>query len=229
MPAARSIDPRTLPAYSLPEAAHYLGMPLATLRDWAVGRRQASPARQRFKPVLAIPRGPSSRLSFVNLVEAHVLDGLRRQDRISLQKIRIAMDYLRREFGSEHPLAEHRIRTDGLDLFVERYGDLLTISKAGQVGMKEVLSTYLRRVEWDRSGAARLYLFTRHRQAAEPRTVVIDPAVAFGRPVLVGTGIPTAVIAERYKAGESMEDLASDYRIAREKVEEAIRCELEAA
>jgi uncharacterized protein (DUF433 family) len=55
---------------------------------------------------------------------------------------------------------------------------------------------------------------------------VIDPRISFGRPVLAGTGIPTAVIAERYKAGESMDDLADDYGCQRFEIEEAVRCEL---
>lgn len=60
----------------------------------------------------------------------------------------------------------------------------------------------------------------------EPKTIVIDPQVSFGRPVLAGTGIPTAVIAERYIAGESVDDLADDYGRRRLEIEEAIRCEL---
>ena len=56
--------------------------------------------------------------------------------------------------------------------------------------------------------------------------MVIDPHVSFGRPVLVGTGIPTAVIAERYKAGESIDELAGDYGRGPSEIEEAIRCEL---
>ena len=60
--------------------------------------------------------------------------------------------------------------------------------------------------------------------------MVIDPRVSSGRPVLVGSGIPTAVIAERYKAGESIDQLADDYgreRLDIEDIEEAIRCELD--
>jgi uncharacterized protein (DUF433 family) len=55
---------------------------------------------------------------------------------------------------------------------------------------------------------------------------LIDPYIAFGRPVLTGTGIPTAVIADRYKAGESIDELANDYEQDRFRIEEAIRCEL---
>jgi uncharacterized protein (DUF433 family) len=56
----------------------------------------------------------------------------------------------------------------------------------------------------------------------------MDPYVSFGRPVLAGTGITTAIIAERYKAGESIEELARDYDRVPHDIQEAIRCELDA-
>jgi uncharacterized protein (DUF433 family) len=59
--------------------------------------------------------------------------------------------------------------------------------------------------------------------------VVIDPRVSFGRPVLAGTGIPTAVLAERYKAGEPIAALAADYHCDTAMIDEAIRCELRLA
>ena len=59
-----------------------------------------------------------------------------------------------------------------------------------------------------------------------PKVIAIDPYVAFGRPVVMGTGIPTAILAERYKAGESIEDLIYDYDLASQVIQEAIRCEL---
>ena len=74
--------------------------------------------------------------------------------------------------------------------------------------------------------AIRLYPFTRKRHPDEPKLVVIDPYVSFGRPTLTGSGIATAVIAPRYKAGESVDELADDYGRERLEIEEAIRCEL---
>jgi len=59
----------------------------------------------------------------------------------------------------------------------------------------------------------------------QPRIVVADARVQFGRPVLVGTGVPTAILLERYLAGDSVDELAEDYRCDRLKIEEAIRCE----
>ena len=68
--------------------------------------------------------------------------------------------------------------------------------------------------------------FTRKRQPDEPKLIVIDPSVSFGRPTIIGTGVATAIVAERYKAGESVDELAEDYGCERKNIEEAVRCEL---
>lgn len=222
-------DLRELPAYTIPEAAHYLRIPPATLRSWVVGRWYPAEGGQKFfKPILTPPQKGRLLLSFLNLVEAHVLDAIRREHNIPLPKVRAALAYLKTRFPSEHPLADQRFETDGLDLFIQKYGQLINISQAGQLAMRSLLEAHLRRIERDPAGfAVRLFPFTRKRENDEPKVVVIDPHVSFGRPVLVGTGIATAVIAERYKAGESIDELADDYDRERLEIEEAIRCELQ--
>jgi uncharacterized protein (DUF433 family) len=96
--------------------------------------------------------------------------------------------------------------------------------------MREMLAAHLKRIDRDAAGAPiRLYPFTRKHDLEEPRVVMMDPRVQYGRPVLVRSGIPTAVVAERYKAGESIQDLATDYGREPREIEEAIRCELHVA
>ena len=144
-----------------------------------------------------------------------------------MSKIRQSIDYLRKHFSSKHPLAEQRFETDGLDLFIDKFDQLINVTQSGQIALRELLKAHLHRVEHDSTGAAvKLYPFTRKRDSREPKVVVIDPHISYGRPVLVGTGIPTAVVAERYKAGESIDELAEDYGRQRNEIEEAIRCEL---
>ncbi len=221
-----------VPAYTLAEASHYLLIPEATLRSWARGRTYPlKPNRSGFFPfIIQLPDPKRTLLSFTNLVEAHVLDAIRREHGVRLKKVREAMRYMQEQLNVAHPLASQAMATDGVDLFVRRYAQLINVSQLGQLAMSDILEAYLRRVEWDRAGfAIRLYPFTRKRELDEPRVVVIDPEIAFGRPVLVNTGIPTATVAERYKAGESVDDLAEDYDLKRAQIEEAIRCELRAA
>jgi uncharacterized protein (DUF433 family) len=166
------------------------------------------------------------------MVEAHVLSAIRYQHGVALPAVRRAVAYLTHEFGSEHPLAEEQFQTDGVNLFVERLG-LRNVSAPGQFAMREILVALLRRIDRDEQGLAiRLYPFSRRPAAAppvlvkSPRLIVIDPMVGFGRPVLSGTGVTTLSIAERFDAGESIEDLAADYGRPRDEIEEAIRCEL---
>jgi len=220
-------DPRELPAYSIAEAAHYLQIPQATLRSWVIGRHYKAGGEKRlFKPLLIPADAKQHLLSFFNLVEAHVLNALRQRHRIALAKVRSALDYLKIHFPSAHPLADRGFQTDGADVFLQRYGQLINLSQEGQLAMRSVIAEHLRRVERDASGrAAKLYLFTGTPRPEAAKVVVVDPQVSFGRPVLVGTGIATAVIAQRYKAGESIAELADDYDRSQSEIEEAIRCE----
>ena len=92
--------------------------------------------------------------------------------------------------------------------------------------MKETLKIYLKRIDRDDRGLPiKLYPFTRRGDLKQPRIIEIDPSVSYGRPFIVNTGIPTSILAERFNAGESMDDLAKDYDLERFFIEEAIRCE----
>ena len=227
-----------VPLYSVFEASRYLQIPENTLRSWVSGRSYPlrSGASRRSEPVIELADPANTRLSFSNLTEAHVLDALRRQYQVELPQIRRAVNYLREHFRSAHPLVHHEMLTDGKHLFVEAAGlkDVINASRHGQLAMRDLIGLHLQRVEWDKDGfVARLYPFTRSRRTAEessqPRVVTMDPRVEFGRPILKVSAVPTAVIADRYKAGESIADLAEDYGEDPLNIEEAVRCELQPA
>ncbi len=220
-------DPRDIPIYSFPEAAHYLRLPYSTLRSWVVGRDYPVRAgTARFEPVIRLSDPTAPALSFTNLVEAHVLRGARRDHGIAIRKVRAAVAYVRQRMGVDRPLAHVQFETDGVDLFVEKMGRLVNASDSQQQTLLEEMRGHLRRIERDAEGGlARLFLFTRGRGLDQPRVVVADPRVQFGRPVLAGTGVPTTILLGRYLAGESMDELAADYQCDRLMIEEAIRCE----
>ncbi len=116
--------------------------------------------------------------------------------------------------------------TDGKELFIDTYGNLVNVSRDGQMEMKGVMAVYLKRIERDRTGLpARLFPFSRERHEKSPRIISIDPRIHFGKPCIRGTRIPTSIIAERYVAGDSISLLAGDYDRQTEEIEEAIRYE----
>ncbi len=215
-------DVREAPAYSIAEAAGYLRLPKSTLRAWLLGQ-------QTFRAVIDIADRHGRHMSFINLVEAFVLSGIRRQHSVSLPKVRKAVEYLRRTFKTARPLADEQFATDGVHLFVEKYGTLIGATQQGQVQMREVILDRLKYVLRDPKGVPEKIVLFPGPGAAKRGDVVIDPRFSFGRPVIDGVGVRTSMVAQRFRAGDSIDELAREYSASPEAVQNAIRCELLAA
>src|SRR5258707_14423108 len=199
-------DPREIPTYGIAESAHWLQIPQPTLRSWIKGRYYPTSAgRARFEPVILLPDRNLPLLSFINLVEAHILDAIRYRHNIPLKNVRSAVSYLRQHSNSTHPLADYWFQIKGLDLLVEESGLLVNATRKGQIEMKEIISAYLERVERDPQGAAaRLYPYlSRHPEevAGLPHLGFVYPSIFFCKTILFWGGVPTGVISESYSLG----------------------------
>lgn len=200
-------------AYGYAEAAHYLRLPVGTLRGW-IGTAGL------------VKLASDDGLSWNNLAELHVLQFIRKVHGISLQKVRLATEELSRRSGTEHPLLEPGFATDGIDLFVHDAIGPVNLSRGGQRAIREVVSLYLQRLGRDAAGrATHLFPFIAGARENDPRHVSINPGVSFGKPVIAGTGISTAVIAGRFAARDSIAELAVEYAVPPELIEDAIRWE----
>jgi uncharacterized protein (DUF433 family) len=222
----RFTDPREMPAYGTREAANYLRIPPATLKSWVLGRDYKTNAgTQRFQPVIALPDPALPLLSFYNLAEAHMLSAFRRDYGINLENIRRAMDFVSERFGHAHPLIDQDFATDGARLFIQHLGKTLDASADGEIVFN--FYAYLKRLDRVNNVVTRLWPFTRSMVTADsPRSVFIDPRISFGRPSLINCNVPTAEIAERFTAGETVEALAADYGCDAVDINEGLRCEL---
>ena len=216
-------DTLTLPAYPLSEAARYLRLSPATLRSWFVGRPYPTArGTSHFRPLLKPASTDPTTLSFSNLIEAHVLRSLRTEHVVPLAAVRQALAYAERELGIEHLLLREELRTSGGALFLERYGELVNLSASGQLAVRKLFEAHLARVEWGKlRSAVRLYPFV-FGEAVDAKPIIIDPTIAFGRPVVDRAFVSTRTILERIDAGESVEDVSRDYELSVDAVEEAV-------
>lgn len=214
------------PAYAPSEAARILGLPVATLRAWSFG--QASGGGRLFHPVIKPADKTDKLLSFANLCELHVLSAIRRNHKISLPKVRASLDYVQKKLGSDRPLLDRDFKTNGIDLFVRHASKLLNVSQEGQQALRGEFEIALARIDRDKSGTPiRLFPFSRTSTTAidQPRTVVVDPRLSFGRPVISKAAVPTGIIVDRFRAGDSIPEMAGDYGVAEADIEEALRFE----
>lgn len=227
-------DPRHVPIYTLDEAAHILWLPPSTLKAWTMGQKwheQPSGRLRRFVPLIIPPESnESATLSFTNLIEAHVLQAIRRVHKVKMSKVREAMTELRREFESRHPLAEIDLYTEGKNIIV-LYGGYTNMSHGKQMEMNEVISLYLKRVERDEDKLIRFYPFFQEPRVKgpgiedQPKIISVNPFVSFGRTVIADTNIRTEAIAERFFAGDSIDELSRDFELDKSNIEAAVRFE----
>jgi len=217
-------NPRELPLYTLAEAARVVRVHPQTLGTWVLGRSYPTRGGEKsWSPLIRPADRKGRRLSFANLVELHVLSVLRGK-RIRVERIRTATRFIQSAMRTEHPLADVDMRTDCVDLYVDYLGKLVNAS-SGQVPLRFLVERYLERIERDEQGlASRLYPLTRD-DGSSSKAVLIDPCFRFGRPILAHTNVETAVVADRFFAGESTADLAADFALDETSVEEAIRFE----
>lgn len=208
-----------VPIYGTVEVARYLRVPYQTLRYWLLGSRSVP-------PLVSLARQQPPRLSFMNLLECHMLSAMRALYNLRIPKVRRALTTAKNIFPSQHPLVDLDFETDNVDLFVKRLPhELINLSRGGQLAIEEVLKIHLQRIERDPTGLFSFFPFVETKSSAEPKIIVMNPAVAFGKPVIVGTGISTAVIAARFHARESISNLAKEYGRHESEMEEAVRWE----
>ena len=212
---------RDFPAYTFLEAARYLDIPAATLRYWVLGRSSGHGNESAgSQPLIRAPA--TNRLSFNNLVEAHVLRALRTVHLVKMAAVRDALAYAERSLGIDRLLLREELRTSGQEVFLERLGELISLTKSGQLAIRRILAAYLKRVERDER-ALPLRLFPlRPGSSYRTKTIVIDPLVSFGRPTVAGSGISTEALISRIDAGETVTALAKDYGLRPAQIHDAV-------
>ena len=232
-----SVDRFGTPLYGVGEAAGYLGVPPSTLTDRAYGYewRRADGRVVAAGPVITVVR-PERRygaaLPFIGLAEACALAAFRRAG-VPLQRIRPAIDALRRELGVEHALASRRLYADGAEIlydYAQRADDggtpELVVVRSSQLVLSErAAAQYLRGVEFAADGYAQVIRLPQYRVAE----VIVDAEHAFGRPRFVRGGAAVEDVVGLCLAGEPVEIVAAEFGLTRAEVEDAVQVATRAA
>lgn len=211
----------TTPLYSFAEASMFLRLGEWKLRYWT------TPIRT--KPALV--RLTDAQLSLTNLVELHMVSMFRDEHGVSLQRVRRALLELAARLPHEpHPLLTKQYLTDGRDILTDIDGKLLSLIERGQMSFSSIVTAYAHRVEWKGRLPQRFYPWTVNRVAeADPenlrKSVVVDPAVQFGRPVVTGTRVTTKAIKDLWDVGTELRAIADEFDVTDVQVQDSVRLE----
>lgn len=224
-------DPRVaVPLLTVREAAWNLAVAESTFRDWARGYRRPGNRPVIGAPVVTClpPRGRDATVPLIGLVEGLVLAAFRRTG-VPLQRIRPALAVLGEEIGLEHALASRGLYSDGAEVlydFAHResndladVADNLVAVRSGQRVFADVIRDYLELVTFGADGWPDRVALPAYRSAR----VIVDPRLAFGRPIFERGGARVEDVLDRWRAGESNVELAEDFGVSEEEIEDAKR------
>lgn len=166
------------------------------------------------------------RISFRSLVVLFVHSPLFRSTPFWLEppngRPKFALPTLERAWAALRTIASEPERFTDPDLFLSRihldWWPNLTKEK-----IRKLILLHIARVEVKDGIPTKIFPFSRDPELDPPRVVEIDPEIRFGRPCV--KGVPTDVVVERWRAGDSAADLAEDYGLTTDEVDEAIRYE----
>jgi uncharacterized protein (DUF433 family) len=223
-------SPLSTGAYTLPDAAKLLRLPIPRLRTWVVGRTvpDKSAGRKKVFPAGKVKAHGTARdrhFSFYTLVELFTLAHLRELG-VSLRVLRQARAELAEREGTAHPFALEGLLTDKKKLLFDLGQEaLLELGTNGQTSFGKVLEPFCIRLDFD----VATRMACRYHPMGKNKSIVVDPARAFGRPIISGTNIATENLAALIRGGETVDDVASDFGLAPEIVSEVWSFENRAA
>jgi uncharacterized protein (DUF433 family) len=229
-----AIDRFATPLYSLREAAAYLGVPESTFGTWAKGHTWHPKGRRavRAAPILTArldaKRGEAA-VPFVGLSEGFVLAAIKRTG-VPLQRIRPAIEQLKKTLGIEYALASKALYSDGAEVlydFAHRAGDgpearsarELVVVRNGQHEFNDIVDDYLQRIEFASDGYAQVIRLPQYDDAG----VVVDPRRGFGQPTFLQGGARVEDVLSLFRAGESLATVSAEFGVSEHALEAAVR------
>jgi uncharacterized protein (DUF433 family) len=211
-------DLRTVPTYTIPEAAGFLAIRPRTMFSWYEGDEPILKASGTY--------GSIHLLSYKDIEEAYRVYLLREKFQFSLQFLRKSMRNARMMFRSAHPLLHADAVKECLkDLVYDkpaRGKNPRTVTSIGQSPgqqlVEEVVDMFAERIVAGEFIFPWRFASTDH----SSRPVSMNPNIMSGRLVVFGTRIPVNVLLGSKRAGDTAEGIAKDYGLELEIVEKAL-------
>ncbi|WP_414450686.1 DUF433 domain-containing protein [Burkholderia sp. 22PA0099] len=214
--------------YTFHEAALLTKIPVRDLRRWLDGYSYRDKKHESISvdPLweTALAGDDLDGISFHDLLEVRFVHAFREHG-VSLQTIRVASQHARALFNTDYPFTSQQFRTDGRTIFasaIEETGEteLLDLVKQ-QYAFRKIIEPSLRTgIEF---GADRLA--ARWYPAPRSKAIVLDPAIAFGKPIVTHGSVRTSILSEAFNAEGDKNLVARLYEVPVAAVDAAVAFE----
>ena len=228
--AQSSIQELTAPRYSYAEADHVAHVTPGTTKRWITGYSEIPAVGEAvYRPPVTSTSATKVKelgISFLDLVEVAAIGALKEQG-FSLRGIRQIVANCQETLDVPRPLVSIKFKTDGREIFVPHGDQLMEVGmRKAQLAWAEVLDPFLDTIDYtkDPHGVARRWW-----PLGRAESVMVDPRYAFGLPAVASSGVRTEIILERFRAKDTVEQIARDFGVKPIDVERALQFEYQSA
>ncbi|MHB1421906.1 MAG: hypothetical protein ACYC3I_01670 [Gemmataceae bacterium] len=205
--------------YTPEEASLYARVSRRMLRRWLYGAKASQPV---IRPQLADEQ-EQELVTFLDLVQTMAVRAVRLTHRVSLQKIREAIDKAENEYGLPYPFArKHTTYLFGTEVIIKLGEDeyVQTTGKGARNRLiTKVVELYIEDLGFNPEGLADAY----RAFVWGDYEVKMNPHVRFGEPLVTSCGYGARALWEAVQAEGSFEAAAKAYGVKTEEVETACR------
>jgi uncharacterized protein (DUF433 family)/DNA-binding transcriptional MerR regulator len=207
--------------YSIPEAAHIVGLQASRIRRWVNGYQ--ADGGQVYKPVVPaeLPEIEGKvALSFHDLLELHFIKAFISEG-VKLPAIRKAAKLASEILGVEkHPFVRLEFKTDRRDIMQAIDEQMLNLNKS-QYEFEGIITQSLFKGFVYSDKLARAW----HPSSTES-SVILNPEIALGKPTIENTSIRTRAIFHAWQAeGRNPKTVASMFNLKPKQVKDAVSFE----
>lgn len=210
--------------YQMAQVDRILALSGGTAKRWIDGYSRVG---RRFPPVVRPETTGDDAVTWGEFAETRLLAEYR-ESGIPMVRMRPAVEKLRERFNRLYPLAYAHpwLDSDGRELVMRVQEEVrlerrlqFVVVRNGQISLNLPVDRFVSSADFGEGGEVR-----RINPYPDLNRVWLDPLRQFGEPTV--RSVPTAVLAEQFRAGDPIAQLAEIYELSDDWVEQAIRYEL---
>jgi uncharacterized protein (DUF433 family) len=201
--------------YSPKQAEKLIGIDARIIRRWLL--EDDSPVGPLWHPEPEA-LGAKDTLSFKDLLELQAVRAFRKFG-VSMPTIRRALANLSEFYNRPYPLTNPRLATDGKSIFLETLADsgeecMADLAKRQSVFREVIKPSVIKSISYDASDNPICW-----RPDENDGSIIVDPARAFGKPLVLPSYMPTRTLYDALKAENgNAEAVARYYEITSDEV-----------
>lgn len=201
--------------YTLQEAALYSGASSHKLSRWLYGTKETA-------PIIKSQFYDEHLVSFLDLIQAKAINHARKLG-ISMQKIREAINTVKKDYDMDFPLAYNKalVEFDNQLLFQNRDTQEIiqvTGKPKHQKMIPDIIKGFMQDLEFNVEGKAIKYTPF----VSNGIKITLNPKVQFGQPLVGNTGYRADILYKAYLAEDSYKSVTDEFAVEIDDVKTAV-------